>query len=119
MCFFFSERCFKYLSHDDWVTSGKVGSREAVLVFRTNILNPKTRKTLLETPPDQRELKTADSQVTLSTPSELIHKCSSSPAISNTQQNYSSKGKIFVAVEKSLKCKEINNFDRRNPMKKP
>ncbi|KAM8703691.1 hypothetical protein ACLKA7_008336 [Drosophila subpalustris] len=76
-----TERCFKYLSHDDWVTSGKIGSREAVLVFRTNILNPKTRKSLLETPPEERELKTADSQVTLSTPSELIHKCASSPAI--------------------------------------
>ncbi|KAH8330302.1 hypothetical protein KR067_000982, partial [Drosophila pandora] len=37
-----------FLKQDDWITSGKMGSREAVLVFRTNILNPKTRKSLSE-----------------------------------------------------------------------
>lgn len=32
----------------NWITSGKLGSRDAVLVFRTNILNPKNRKSILD-----------------------------------------------------------------------
>lgn len=35
-------RAFEKPAKNDWVTSGSLGSRDAVLVFRTNILNPET-----------------------------------------------------------------------------
>ncbi|XP_062123780.1 tubulin polyglutamylase ttll-5 isoform X1 [Drosophila sulfurigaster albostrigata] len=111
-----TERCFKYVNSDEWVTSGKIGSREAVLVFRTNILNPKTRKLILEAAPQQSKTG-ADSPSAVSTPNETIHKTSSSPTVSKTQSNYTNQGKIFVAVEKTVaNCKELVNH--RNPIKK-
>jgi len=60
-CFlFFCRINFDYQKEDDWITSGKLGSREAVLVFRTNILNPKIRKTLSEKSSAQALSETKD-----------------------------------------------------------
>ncbi|EDW66473.2 tubulin polyglutamylase TTLL5 isoform X3 [Drosophila virilis] len=102
-----AEKCFKYIKQDDWVTSGKLGSREAVLVFRTNILNPKTRKTLLETTPEQVKLKNVEAT---STQSGVVLEKAMSSAICKTNATI---GQAYVSVEKSP-----NSNDLRNPVKK-
>lgn len=64
MCLFYSrENCLKEKLQNNWITSGKIGSRDAVLVFRTNILNPKSRKAILERASEQCEFENEDIEV--------------------------------------------------------
>lgn len=60
-----SENCIEEKLQKNWITSGKLGSRDAVLVFRTNILNPKNRKLILEVAPepDHSKLDNEDIEV--------------------------------------------------------
>lgn len=61
MCsFHFRENCLKEKLQKNWITSGKIGSRDAVLVFRTNILNPKSRKAIIERAAEQCEIENKD-----------------------------------------------------------
>lgn len=59
-----SENCIEEKLQKNWITSGKLGSRDAVLVFRTNILNPKNRKSILEvaSEPDHSKLEIEDNE---------------------------------------------------------
>ncbi|KAH8417113.1 hypothetical protein KR222_003669, partial [Zaprionus bogoriensis] len=111
---------FEYRNQENWITSGKLGSRDAVLVFRTNILNPKTRKSLLEPTTAQVELENGDSKVIPSIPNEKLTTNSSPPTIINKSLlNYSTLEKNYVSMcEKSSNCKENKKLDLRKSIKK-
>ncbi|KAH8357845.1 hypothetical protein KR200_011071, partial [Drosophila serrata] len=103
-----------YLKQDDWITSGKLGSREAVLVFRTNILNPKTRKTLSEKSSAQALLESKDREDdVVCQRAETSASAGSSEALSggSTQKN-------LYLLKKAQNCDNSDKLKFCSPFKK-
>ncbi|XP_068154316.1 tubulin polyglutamylase TTLL5-like isoform X2 [Drosophila tropicalis] len=116
-------KIYEYKNQNEWITSGKLGSRDAVLVFRTNILNPKTRKTLSET----QSVQATDSESQKApvpaapavdcqdeTPLAVVPQSSSS----NATLKGSAPRKIYVSVRNPLNCKLIEEPVNQNAIKK-
>eukprot|EP00099_Drosophila_melanogaster_P013190 NP_001287520.1 uncharacterized protein Dmel_CG31108, isoform B [Drosophila melanogaster] len=110
---------FDYQKEDDWITSGKLGSREAVLVFRTNILNPKIRKTLSEKSSAQVLTDTKDNEEKpVQSPQKLAEEepTSSEPS-SKEALSGSTQQKIFL-LKKPQQCDKSDKLTFSSPFKK-
>ncbi|XP_034664428.1 tubulin polyglutamylase TTLL5 [Drosophila subobscura] len=110
----------EFPKHDDWITSGKMGSRDAVLVFRTNILNPKTRKNLSESysSPVLPESSSNVESTNVSRKGEHDMSSLSLPSCSNEALNGSKQRKIYVSFRNSVHIKQTENSDFQNTAKK-
>ncbi|XP_033232510.1 tubulin polyglutamylase TTLL5 [Drosophila pseudoobscura] len=106
--------------HNDWITSGKMGSREAVLVFRTNILNPKTRKNLSETnsSPVLPESRSNMEATLLCRNGENDISSLSLPLCSNEDLSGSKQRKIYVSIRNSVNINQTENSDFQSTAKK-
>lgn len=76
------------------------------MVFRTNILNPKTRKTLQEAKSIQMDLHNREIK---STSSNILIKQSLSPTVSKNPLSNAAQGKTYVSVEKLPICGDQQN----------
>ncbi|XP_030380051.1 tubulin polyglutamylase ttll-4 [Scaptodrosophila lebanonensis] len=97
------------MNQDDWITSGKFGSRDAVLVFRTNILNPKIRKTLSEKTSDKIILQNKSVEGSAESASD-VHSEKNFLSVSTTSQivfNNTSQQKLYMSIRNQLSSNSI------------
>ncbi|XP_016980545.1 tubulin polyglutamylase TTLL13 [Drosophila rhopaloa] len=113
---------FDYQKEDDWITSGKLGSREAVLVFRTNILNPKIRKTLSEKSSAQALSETKDNKeeetVLCQKDNKNEQKGSTSSEPSNKEALSGSTQQKIYLLKKTQQCDKSDKLTFSSPFKK-
>lgn len=114
-------KTFEKPSDNSWITSGHIGSRDAVLVFRTSILNSKNDADDDVYVPGSQNVSTSNTSLdncsSDSSSSLNINKSSTSPLETSLVKNTSpsSKAKVLLSLPKNNNLKTLGN-SKKQPM---
>ncbi|XP_046804788.1 tubulin polyglutamylase TTLL5 isoform X3 [Lucilia cuprina] len=104
---------------DDWITSGNLGSRDAVLVFRTSVLNTKTKETLISNDADTfnhiTNIKREPRSNTNICSNKRNSNCINNPVPSTSRNAYFLK----MPINKKTTLQYISDEGKRNVVRAP